>query len=100
MTGSNEMLRRGSIGTTYKAVLDNNLIVCVKRLDVNKTANASQEVFERLIQVVGDLWHPNLVPLKAYFQAKEEKLLIYEYQSNGSLFSLIHGMFVLTHSLL
>ncbi|KAF9619247.1 hypothetical protein IFM89_005801 [Coptis chinensis] len=92
MTGSAEMLGRGSIGTTYKAVLDNNLIVCVKRLDVNKTANASQEVFERLIQVVGDLRHPNLVPLKAYFQAKEEKLLIYEYQSNGSLFSLIHGL--------
>ncbi|KAL5705623.1 hypothetical protein ACHQM5_023904 [Ranunculus cassubicifolius] len=92
MTGSAEMLGRGSIGTTYKAVLDNRLIVCVKRLDVKKTVNTSKEVFERHIQVVGDLNHPNLVPLRAYFQAKEEKLLIYDYQSNGSLFSLIHGL--------
>ncbi|PIA52857.1 hypothetical protein AQUCO_01000611v1 [Aquilegia coerulea] len=92
MTGSAEMLGRGSIGTTYKAVLDNQLIVCVKRLDVNKTASTSKEVFQRHIQVVGNLRHPNLVPVKAYFQAKEEKLIIYDYQSNGSVFSLIHGL--------
>ncbi|KAF5186471.1 Inactive leucine-rich repeat receptor-like serine/threonine-protein kinase [Thalictrum thalictroides] len=92
MTGSAEMLGRGSIGTSYKAVLDNHLIVCVKRLDFIKTANTSKEVFQRHIQVVGNLRHPNLVPVKAYFQAKEEKLIIYDYQSNGSLFSLIHGL--------
>ena len=32
-----------------------------------------------------------MVPLRAYFQAREERLLIYDYQPNGSLFSLIHG---------
>lgn len=40
---------------------------------------------------VGGLRHPNLVPLRAYFQAKEERLLVYDYQPNGSLFSLVHG---------
>jgi len=79
------------IGTTYKAVLDNRLIVCVKRLDATKIGGAGKMVFERHMESVGALRHPNLVPLRAYFQAKEERLLVYDYQPNGSLFSLIHG---------
>jgi len=91
MRGSAELLGRGTIGTTYKAVLDNRLIVSVKRLDAGKLAGTSQEMFERHMESVGGLRHPNLVPLRAYFHAKEERLLVYDYQPNGSLFSLIHG---------
>ncbi|KAH7523660.1 hypothetical protein FEM48_Zijuj06G0035500 [Ziziphus jujuba var. spinosa] len=91
MRASAELLGRGTVGTTYKAVLDNRLIVSVKRLDATKLAGTTWEVFERHMESVGGLRHPNLVPLRAYFQAKEERLLIYDYEPNGSLFSLIHG---------
>ncbi|XVE70126.1 hypothetical protein DITRI_Ditri10aG0046500 [Diplodiscus trichospermus] len=91
MRASAELLGRGTMGTTYKAVLDNRLIVMVKRLDAGKLAGTTKETFEQHMESVGGLRHPNLVPLRAYFQAKEERLLIYDYQSNGSLFSLIHG---------
>ncbi|XP_002510175.3 probable inactive receptor kinase At5g67200 [Ricinus communis] len=91
MRASAELLGRGTIGTTYKAVLDNRLIVCVKRLDASKLQGNSKDDFERHMESVGGLRHPNLVPLRAYFQAREERLLIYDYQPNGSLFSLIHG---------
>lgn len=91
MRASAEMLGRGSVGTTYKAVLDNQLIVSVKRLDASKTAITTGEVFERHMESVGGLRHPNLVPIRAYFQAKGERLIIFDYQPNGSLFSLIHG---------
>ncbi|XP_065847963.1 probable inactive receptor kinase At5g67200 [Euphorbia lathyris] len=91
MRASAELLGRGTIGTTYKAVLDNRLIVTVKRLDGSKLAGNSVETFERHMESVGGLRHPNLVPLRAHFQAREERLLIYDYQPNGSLFSLIHG---------
>ncbi|XP_044475998.1 probable inactive receptor kinase At5g67200 [Mangifera indica] len=91
MRGSAELLGRGTMGTTYKAVLDNRLVVCVKRLDSSKLASTSKEMYEQHMESVGGLRHPNLVPLRAYFQAKEERLLIYDYQPNGSLFSLIHG---------
>ncbi|KAL5987245.1 hypothetical protein ACLOJK_038407 [Asimina triloba] len=91
MRASAEMLGRGTIATTYKAVLDNQLIVSVKRLDASKTGVMTKEAFDRHMGVVGNLRHPNLVPLRAFFQAKEERLLIYDYQPNGSLFSLIHG---------
>ncbi|XP_022772891.1 probable inactive receptor kinase At5g67200 [Durio zibethinus] len=91
MRASAELLGRGNTGTTYKAVLDNRLIVTVKRLDAGKLAGTTKETFDQHMESVGGLRHPNLVPLRAYFQAKEERLLIYDYQPNGSLFSLIHG---------
>lgn len=91
MRASAELLGRGWLATTYKAVLDNRLIVCVKRLDAVRLAGTTKETFERHMEAVGGLRHPNLVPLRAYFQAKEERLLVYDYQANGSLFSLIHG---------
>ncbi|CAH1421147.1 unnamed protein product [Lactuca virosa] len=91
MSASAELLGRGVIGTTYKAVMDNQLIVTVKRLDAGKTATTSGEAFERHLEAVGGLRHPNLVPVRAYFQAKQERLVIYDYQPNGSLYNLIHG---------
>ncbi|KAK4772240.1 hypothetical protein SAY86_014015 [Trapa natans] len=91
MRASAELLGRGSIGTTYKAVLDNQLIVTVKRLDSNKTAATGEEAFEGHMEAVGGLRHPNLVPVRAYFQAKGERLVIFDYMPNGSLYNLIHG---------
>ncbi|XP_062003455.1 probable inactive receptor kinase At5g67200 [Rosa rugosa] len=91
MRASAELLGRGTIGTTYKAVLDNQLIVTVKRLDASKTAITSREVFDQHMEAEGGLRHPNLVPVRAYFQAKGERLVMYDYQTNGSLFNLIHG---------
>lgn len=92
MRASAELLGRGGVGATYKAVLDSQLILTVKRLDAGKTAATSGEVFQRHMEMVGRLRHPNLVPLRAYFQAKGERLVIYDYQPNGSLFSLVHGI--------
>ncbi|KAK2967612.1 hypothetical protein RJ640_030483 [Escallonia rubra] len=91
MRASAELLGRGTIGTTYKASMDNQLTVTVKRLDAGKTAITSAEEFEQHLAAVGALRHPNLVPVRAYFQAKQERLIIYDFQPNGSLFNLIHG---------
>ncbi|MED6125530.1 hypothetical protein PIB30_069361 [Stylosanthes scabra] len=91
MRASAELLGRGSLGATYKAVLDSRLILTVKRMDAGKTAATSGEVFERHMEMVGALRHPNLVPVRAYFQAKGERLVIYDYQPNGSLYNLVHG---------
>lgn len=91
MRASAELLGRGSVGTTYKAVMVNQLIVTVKRFAPSKTAITSDLLFENQMEMVGGLKHPNLVPVKAYFQSNGERLVIYEYQPNGSLFNLIHG---------
>ncbi|KAK8617964.1 hypothetical protein V6N13_080864 [Hibiscus sabdariffa] len=89
LKASAETLGRGSVGSTYKAVMESGFIVTVKRL---KDARYPRlEEFKRHMELIGRLRHPNLVPLRAYFQASEERLLVYDYFPNGSLFSLIHG---------
>ncbi|TKY53039.1 Leucine-rich repeat receptor protein kinase PXC1 [Spatholobus suberectus] len=89
LRASAEMLGKGSLGTVYRAVLDDGCTVAVKRL---KDANpCARHEFEQYMDVIGKLKHPNIVRLKAYYYAKEEKLLVYDYLSNGSLHALLHG---------
>lgn len=90
LRASAETLGRGTAGSTYKAVMESGFIVTVKRL--RDVGCGRPEEFRRQAEALGRLRHPNLVPLRAYFQAKEERLLVYDYHPNGSLFSLIHGM--------
>ncbi|XP_075659868.1 inactive leucine-rich repeat receptor-like serine/threonine-protein kinase At1g60630 [Castanea sativa] len=89
LKASAETLGRGIMGCTYKAVMESGFIVTVKRLKDARYPRSDE--FRRHMEVLGRLSHSNLVPLRAYFQAKEERLLVYDYFPNGSLFSLIHG---------
>ncbi|KAK1304456.1 Inactive leucine-rich repeat receptor-like serine/threonine-protein kinase [Acorus calamus] len=88
LKASAETLGRGTVGSTYKAVLESGFIVTVKRL--KDSSYPSIDEFRRHMEVIGRLRHHNLVPVRAFFQAKEERLLVYDYFPNGSLFSLIH----------
>ncbi|XP_051132354.1 leucine-rich repeat receptor-like protein kinase PXC1 [Andrographis paniculata] len=89
LRASAEMLGKGSLGTVYKAVLDDGCTVAVKRLkDSNPCARTE---FEQYMDVIGKLRHPNVVRFRAYYYAREEKLLVYDYMPNGSLHSLLHG---------
>lgn len=89
LKASAETLGRGTVGSTYKAVMESGFIVTVKRL--KDSSIPGQDEFRRRMETLGRLRHPNLVPLRAYFLAKEERLLVYDYFPNGSLYSLIHG---------
>ncbi|KAK6122292.1 hypothetical protein DH2020_043912 [Rehmannia glutinosa] len=89
LRASAEMLGKGGFGTAYKAILDDGNVVAVKRLK-DLIVNGKKE-FEQQMEVLGRLKHPNLVGLKAYYFARDEKLLVYEYMPNGNLFWLLHG---------
>ncbi|XP_062192441.1 probable leucine-rich repeat receptor-like protein kinase At1g68400 [Phragmites australis] len=91
LRASAEMLGKGACGTAYKAVLDDGTVVAVKRLRDATAAAASKKDFEHQMAVLGRLRHPNIVPLNAYYYARDEKLLVYEFMPNGCLFSLLHG---------
>lgn len=98
LKASAETLGRGTMGSTYKAVMESGYIVTVKRLKESRYPR--MEEFRRHIEILGRLRHPNLVPLRAYFHAKEERLLVYDYFPNGSLFTLVHGKLHLSLQLL
>ncbi|RWW75852.1 hypothetical protein BHE74_00016093 [Ensete ventricosum] len=90
LRASAETLGRGTVGSTYKAVMESGFIVTVKRL--KDASHPPAEEFRWRMEELGRLRHPNLVPFRAYFHAKDERLLVYDYFPNGSLFSLIHAL--------
>ncbi|KAJ0918587.1 putative protein kinase RLK-Pelle-LRR-III family [Helianthus annuus] len=56
-----------------------------------KDVTVSEPEFREKIEFVGAMDHQNLVPLRAYYYNKEEKLLVYDYMPMGSLSALLHG---------
>ncbi|XP_042459363.1 probable inactive receptor kinase At1g48480 [Zingiber officinale] len=88
LRASAEVLGKGTFGTTYKAVLESGEAVAVKRL---KDVNLPEAEFKERIEAIGAMDHLNLVSLTAYYFSADEKLLVYEFMSTGSLSALMHG---------
>ncbi|KAL1290629.1 hypothetical protein AAHE18_20G143100 [Arachis hypogaea] len=89
LKASAEVLGKGSYGTAYKAVLEEGTTVVVKRL---KEVVVGKKEFEQQMEIVGRIGrHPNVMPLRAYYYSKDEKLLVYNFMLGGSLFHLLHG---------
>ncbi|PKA51608.1 putative inactive receptor kinase [Apostasia shenzhenica] len=88
LRASAEVLGKGSSGTSYKAVLEEGTTVVVKRL---KDVSASKRDFELNIETLGKVHHQNLLPVRAYYYSKDEKLLVFDYLAAGSLSSNLHG---------
>ncbi|XP_020573132.1 probable inactive receptor kinase At4g23740 [Phalaenopsis equestris] len=88
LKASAEVLGKGNYGTAYKAVLEDASIVVVKRL---KDVAVTKRELEQLMEVVGRIRHENVVEMKAYYYSKDEKLVVYDYYSQGSVYSMLHG---------
>lgn len=88
LRASAEVLGKGTFGTAYKATLEMGILVAVKRL---KDVTVSEKEFREKMEVVGAMDHENLVPLRAYYFSRDEKLLVYDYMPMGSLSALLHG---------
>lgn len=84
-----EILGEGGFGCVYKAQLDDNLFVAVKRLD-NQTRDAIKE-FQTEVDILSKIQHPNIITLLGYCVHDETKLLVYELMQNGSLDTQLHG---------
>ncbi|KAK9090477.1 hypothetical protein Sjap_023654 [Stephania japonica] len=83
-----ELIGRGRHGSLYKVFLDGGKTLAVKRI---KGWDIPVEAFELRMRNLDRVRHPNVLPIIAFYGSKEEKLLVYEFQENGSLFNLLHG---------
>ncbi|KAK1651924.1 hypothetical protein QYE76_069729 [Lolium multiflorum] len=88
LRASAEVLGKGAFGTAYKAVMESGAAVAVKRL---KDVDLPEPEFRERIAAIGAVQHELVVPLRAYYFSKDEKLLVYDYMSMGSLSALLHG---------
>lgn len=82
--GFEEELGRGSFGIVYRGVLkDTGEPVAVKKLD--RTFRDSEKEFKAEVNVIGHIHHKNLVRLVGYCDEGLQRLLVYEFMSNGTL---------------
>ncbi|XP_042500065.1 receptor protein kinase-like protein ZAR1 [Macadamia integrifolia] len=83
------VLGKSGLGIVYKVVLANGIPVAVRRL--GEGGGQRYKEFATEIQAIGRVKHPNVVKLRAYYWASDEKLLISDFISNGSLASSLRG---------
>ncbi|KDP31130.1 hypothetical protein JCGZ_11506 [Jatropha curcas] len=83
-----ELLGKGKHGSLYKVLLNDGMMLTVKRI---KDWGVSSEDFKKRMERIHQVKHPTVLPPVAFYCSKQEKLLVYEYQPNGSLFKLLHG---------
>ncbi|KAL7122891.1 hypothetical protein ACP275_01G072100 [Erythranthe tilingii] len=88
LRASAEVLGKGTFGTAYKAIMEDATNVVVKRL---KDVSVGKRDFEQQMDLIGSIKHENVVELRAYYYSKDEKLIVYDYFSQGSVASLLHG---------
>ncbi|KAH6814154.1 BAK1-interacting receptor-like kinase 1 [Perilla frutescens var. frutescens] len=85
---SNEnIIGSGRTGTTYKALLEDGTSFMVKRL---QDTQHSEKEFMSEMSTLGSIKHRNLVPLLGFCVAKKERLLVYTYMPNGTLYDRLH----------
>ncbi|KAE8100441.1 hypothetical protein FH972_018338 [Carpinus fangiana] len=81
-----EQLGRGSFGTVFKGTLSNGQrTIAVKRLEKVVAEGEGEEEFRNEMRSIGRTHHKNLVRLLGYCHDGSNRLLVYEYMSNGTL---------------
>ncbi|PHT52701.1 hypothetical protein CQW23_07163 [Capsicum baccatum] len=81
VAGSGRVSAAGGAATT---------VVAVRRLCEGDATWRFKE-FETEVEAIGKVQHPNLVRLRAYYYASDEKLLVTDFIHNGSLHNALHG---------
>ncbi|KAI3431122.1 Protein kinase domain-containing protein [Psidium guajava] len=79
----------GSI--VYKAVLEDGTAYAVRRIGESGGVAERMKEFEQHARTIAKVKHPNLVRLRGFYWGDDEKLVIYDYVSNGSLASACSG---------
>ncbi|XVF01323.1 hypothetical protein REPUB_Repub04eG0078000 [Reevesia pubescens] len=67
----------------YKAVLENGAAFAVRRIGESSVERLKD--FESQVRIISKLRHPNLVKIRGFHWGDDEKLVIYDYISSGSL---------------
>lgn len=86
-----ELLGRGKFSSMYKVIFEGKGNLAVKRI---KDWAMSSGEFRVRMEKIDQVHHRNVLPLLAFYSSNDEKLVVYEYQPNGSLLKLLHGKFV------
>jgi hypothetical protein len=90
-SGFREVLGTGASGIVYKGQLQDGLgtDIAVKKID--KLEHETEKEFTVEVQTIGQTHHKNLVRLLGFCNEGKERLLVYEFMTNGSLNQFLFG---------
>lgn len=77
------LLGQGAFGPVYRAMMPTGETVAVKMLATN--SKQGEKEFQTEVSLLGRLHHRNLVNLVGYCVDKGQRMLVYEFMTNGSL---------------
>ncbi|CAN8243617.1 unnamed protein product [Cochlearia groenlandica] len=83
------LLGKSTIGLVYKVVLENGLMLAVRRLEDKSCLRLKEFLVD--VEAMAKIKHQNVLNLQACCWSPQEKLLIYDYIQNGDLGSAIQG---------
>ncbi|KAK7386246.1 hypothetical protein VNO78_26327 [Psophocarpus tetragonolobus] len=92
-SGFDKVLGKGAFGIVYEGVVNMGSVtrVAVKKLNSFLLEEVQKE-FKNELNVIGLTHHKNLVRLLGFCETEQERLLVYEYMSNGTLASLLFNV--------
>ncbi|KAJ6433400.1 hypothetical protein OIU84_017155 [Salix udensis] len=79
------------LGSVYRAQLPDGKLAAVKKLDSRTAEKQKDREFIELVNNIDRIRHANVVELMGYCAEHGQRLLIYEYYSNGSLEGALHS---------
>lgn len=87
------LLGECGLGSVYRAELPDGQVLAVKKLDMDASAPIIQneDDFLRVIDGLAKLQHANCEELVGYCTEHGQRLLVYEYFSQGTVNELLHG---------
>ncbi|PKA66809.1 putative receptor protein kinase TMK1 [Apostasia shenzhenica] len=88
---SENELGRGGFGVVYRGELHDGARIAVKRMENGGMSKKGFDEFHAEIAVLSKVRHRNLVSLMGYSVEENERLLIYEYMSQGALSRHLFG---------
>ncbi|XVE78553.1 hypothetical protein DITRI_Ditri13aG0154800 [Diplodiscus trichospermus] len=84
------LLGHGGFGDIYRGIIDNGtLVITIERF--GPFGLQAVREFQTAVLLLCQLRHPNLVSFIGFCDEKDEKFIVYEYISNGSLDKHLYG---------
>ncbi|KAM5582501.1 G-type lectin S-receptor-like serine/threonine-protein kinase RLK1 [Rosa sericea] len=87
--GFEEELGRGSFGVVYKGKIETSSGVEVAVKKLSSLMQDGEKEFKTEVNVIGRTHHKNLVHLVGYCEEGQQRMLVYEFLSNGTLASFL-----------